>query len=235
MEMGVTLHTGDLDFDQISLYAREAEELDYEGFWLTEENGKEAFSLLSLLARDTSRIRLATGILNFYSRSPMTLAMGASTIFRLCGGRFSLGVGTGGIGFTERGHGLPIERPVARAREVVEIVRAYLTQRRFSYRGQWYDVKDFHLREGPIGGPLAIYLSALGPQMVRAAARHYDGFIMNWPTDEAIDEYRQMAAEAREGAAKSNDESVRSQYLSLAKSLETLIETLQGRQSSQSN
>jgi hypothetical protein len=50
---------------------------------------------------------------------------------------------------------------------------------------------------------------------------------------QAIDEYRLMAAEARENAAKSNDESVRSQYLSLAKSLETLIETLQGRQSSQ--
>jgi hypothetical protein len=50
---------------------------------------------------------------------------------------------------------------------------------------------------------------------------------------QAIDEYRLMAAEARESATKSNDESVRSQYLSLAKSLETLIETLQGRQSSQ--
>ena len=52
---------------------------------------------------------------------------------------------------------------------------------------------------------------------------------------QAIDEYRQMAAEAIENAAKSNDENVRSQYLSLAKSLETLIETLQGRQSSQPN
>ena len=52
---------------------------------------------------------------------------------------------------------------------------------------------------------------------------------------QAIDEYRQMAAEARESAANSNDESMRSQYLSLAKSLETLIETLQGRQSSQTD
>ena len=52
---------------------------------------------------------------------------------------------------------------------------------------------------------------------------------------QAIDEYRQMAAEARENAAKSSDDSVRGQYLSLAKSLEALIETLQGRQSSQTN
>jgi hypothetical protein len=40
-----------------------------------------------------------------------------------------------------------------------------------------------------------------------------------------------MAVEARENAAKSNEETIRSQYLSLAKSLETLIETLQDRQS----
>src|SRR5205823_1858087 len=162
------------------------------GFWLTEENGKEAFSLLSLLARDTRRIRLATGIVNFYSRSPMTLAMSARTIDRLSGGRFALGLGTGGIGFTVRGHGIPIEKPVARAREVVEIVRGFLTQKRFSYDGQWYRVDAFHLREEPLERPLPIYLSALGPQMVRAAARHYDGFIMNWPTDEAIAAYRDI-------------------------------------------
>src|SRR2546425_11796438 len=117
MEMGATLHTGDLSFEEISRYAREAEALGYEGFWLTEENGKDAFALLALLARDTQRIRLATGIVNFYSRSPMTLAMGASTIYRLSGGRFALGLGTGGVGFMTQGHGVAIERPVARAKE----------------------------------------------------------------------------------------------------------------------
>ena len=48
---------------------------------------------------------------------------------------------------------------------------------------------------------------------------------------QVIDEYRKMAAEARGNAAKSNDETIRGQYLSLANSLETLIETLQDRQS----
>jgi hypothetical protein len=50
---------------------------------------------------------------------------------------------------------------------------------------------------------------------------------------QVIDEYRKMAAEAHENAAKSTDEIIRGQYLSLAKSLEALIETLQDRQSSQ--
>lgn len=202
-EMGVTLHTGDLSFDEITRFARESEQLGYDGFWLTEENGKEAFALLALIARATTRIQLGTGIVNFYSRSPMTLAMGARTIWDLSGGRFQLGLGTGGVGFMTQGHGVTLERPVARAREVVEIVRRFLTERRFSYDGHWFKVRDFHLREGGIDGHLPVYLAALGPQMVRAAARHYDGFIMNWPTAAAVDEYRDVVA--RDAAAAGRD------------------------------
>lgn len=188
--MGVTLHTGDLDVEEILRYAREAETLGYEGFWLTEESGKEAFALLALLARTTTRIRLGTGILSFYSRTPTLLAMGASTIHRLSGGRFALGLGQGGVGFTERGHGVRPERSLARARETVEIVRGLLTSPRFSYEGQWFHVKQFHLREGPIDGRVPIYLSALNPKMVGVAARVADGFIANWLTPASLDEYR---------------------------------------------
>jgi alkanesulfonate monooxygenase SsuD/methylene tetrahydromethanopterin reductase-like flavin-dependent oxidoreductase (luciferase family) len=79
-------------------------------------------------------------------------------------------------------------------------LRGLLSQPRFSYDGDWFHVRDFRLREGPIDTHVPIYLAALGPQMVRLAARDFDGFIMNWPTAEAVDEYRaivrQAAAEA---------------------------------------
>src|SRR3990172_3612428 len=121
--IGATLHTGDIGMDDILRYAREAESLGYEGFWVTEESGKEAFSTLALLANATKRIRLGTGIVNFYSRTPTLLAMGASTIYRLSGGRFELGLGSGGVGFMELGHGIVTDRPLARAREGGEMVR----------------------------------------------------------------------------------------------------------------
>ena len=204
--MGVTLHTGDLSFDEITRFAQESEELGYHGFWLTEENGKEAFALLALLARDTSRINLGTGIVNFYSRSPMTLAMGARTIWDLCGGRFSLGLGTGGVGFMTQGHGVKIERPVARARETAEIIKGFLSERRFSYEGEWFNVQRFHLREGPLETRPPMYLAALGPQMVKTAARHFDGFIMNWPTPEALEEYRATVKREAEAAGRDPSE-----------------------------
>lgn len=201
--MGATLHTGDMSMPDLLRYAQEAEALGYEGFWLTEESGKEAFAVLALLAQATTRLTLGTGIVNFYARTPTLLAMGASTIWRLSGGRFALGIGPGGIGFTERGHGVPIERPLARARETVAIVRGLLTSSRFSYDGQWFHVRDFRLREGPLDGKLPIYLSALNPRMVALAARIADGFISNWPTDESLAELRAIVQ--REATAAGRD------------------------------
>jgi 5,10-methylenetetrahydromethanopterin reductase len=204
--MGVMLHTGDLDFDEIIHFANQAAKQGYERFWLTEESGKEAFALLALLAKQAPGIALGTSIVNFYSRTPTLLAMGTRTIWDLTDGRFALGIGTGGVGFMVRGHGTGIERPIARARESVRIIRGLLTQQRFSYDGEWFKVRDFHLREGPIQEHVPIYLAALGPQMVRLAAREFDGFIMNWPTAEAVAEYRHNVEQAAREAGRDPSE-----------------------------
>lgn len=201
-EMGATLHTGDLSMEQLLQYGREAESLGYRGFWLTEESGKEAFATLALLAQATSKIRLGTGIVNFYSRSPTLLAMAATTIDRLSGGRFDLGIGTGGVGFMERGHGITIEKPLRRARETAEIVRGLLDGGSFSYEGQWFSPRDFHLREGGSGGRIPIYFSALNPKMVGQAVRSADGFISNWLTEESLADLRGIIATEAEKAGK---------------------------------
>ncbi len=196
LDMGVMLHTGDMPYDDIVRFAQEAEELGYHGFWLTEESGKEAFSLLGVLARETRRINLCTGIVNFYSRSPTTLAMAARSIHELSGGRFGpFGMGTGGIGFMERGHGIEIDRPVGRARETFEIVRGLLSEKRFSYpQGKWFKPNDFGLREGPIDKKIPLWLAALGPQMSEMAGKVADGMISNWLIPESLEIYRGQIA-----------------------------------------
>lgn len=202
-DIGVMLHTGDLSVDEIVRFARAVESLGYEGFWLTEESGKEAFSILGVLARETERINLGTSIVNFYSRTPMLLAMGASTIYRMSNGRFKhFGLGSGGIGFMEQGHGIKMERPLARAKEVIDIVRGYLTSERFSYEGQWFNPKNFHLREGPLPEPMPLYISALGPKMVGLAARMADGLITNWLTEESYEMYYNIIKKEAESVGR---------------------------------
>lgn len=205
LPMGVTLHTGDLKMDEIVRYAREAESLGYDGFWLLEESGKEAFATLGALAGVTERIRLGTSIVSFYSRTPTLLAMTARTVDDLSGGRFALGIGAGGTGFIERGHGVRVERPLRRAQETAEIVRGLLTNKRFSYDGELFRIQNFGLREGPAPREIPIYLAALNPKMMALSARVADGFIASMPSDEAVAEWRGIVQ--REARAAGRDPS----------------------------
>lgn len=208
LDMGIMLHTGDMSYGDIVRFAQEAEALGYHGFWLTEESGKEAFSLLAVLARETKKINLCTGIVNFYSRSPTTLAMAARSIHELSGGRFGpFGLGTGGIGFMERGHGIKIEKPAGRARETIEIVRGLLSERKFSYpQGKWFKPKEFHLREGPIDKKMPIWLAALGPIMAETAGRVADGMISNWLVPESLAIYRSQVQKGLEISGRKSSE-----------------------------
>jgi alkanesulfonate monooxygenase SsuD/methylene tetrahydromethanopterin reductase-like flavin-dependent oxidoreductase (luciferase family) len=211
--IGVTLlNTGDMSMADIVRYAQEAEALGYEGFWSTEGDGKDPFAILAVAAHATQRINLGTSIASFYSRTPTLMAIGASTLYRMSEGRFNhFGIGTGGVYFTERGHGVKIEQPVVRARETIEIIRGLLlkqdvgyqhgpldarpvdiirgTSDNFSYNGRLFQLNDFRLREGRIDGKLPIYLSAIGPKMIALAARIADGVITNGLTPEAYERY----------------------------------------------
>jgi len=219
--IGVTLlNTGDMTMSDILRYAQYAEQLGYEGFWATEGDGKDPFALLSLAAYGTRHISLGTSIVSFYSRTPTLLAIGASTLYRMSGGRFKhFGIGTGGVYFTERGHGVKIDQPVVRARETIEIIRGLLTSpkvgeqqrqvdarpidvtqnsfahHRFSYGGALFQLHGFRLMEGPLEGPLPIYVSAIGPKMVALAARYADGIVTNGLTEEAYERYRALIQE----------------------------------------
>jgi 5,10-methylenetetrahydromethanopterin reductase len=215
--IGVSLlNTGDLSMEEIVQYAQEAEALGYEGFWVGEGDGKESFAVLAAVATQTKTLRLGTGDVNFYSRTPTLLAIGAATISRLSGGRFiHYGIGTGGGSWMEAAHGIPLDRPVQRAREMVDILRGILTlpsdetlttpltdlpsdavvkgqPQRFSYEGKIYHIYQFRLREGPLATPPRIYLSALGPKMIALSARIADGVISNGLSEASYYRYREI-------------------------------------------
>ena len=109
--------------------ARRAEEAGFESLWTNEDIGFDSFTVLSAIAQHTSRIHLGTAIVNVYSRSAMQLAMAAATLDELSGGRAILGLSIGHHPWNDLGHGIPIEKPLARIREYVS-VRAQGAERR---------------------------------------------------------------------------------------------------------
>ena len=100
-----------------------ADELGYDSFWLPEAWGYEVFTLLTEIALRTKRIKLGTGIVNVFSRSPALLAMTAATVDEISEGRLMLGLGTSGKKVIEGFHGREFKKPLTQTRDVIRVVR----------------------------------------------------------------------------------------------------------------
>src|SRR5579872_1935797 len=70
-----------------------AESLGYEATYTTHIAGWESMTVLSAFAAHTSRIRLGSGVVPIYTRTPATMAQTAASIDELSGGRLNLGLG----------------------------------------------------------------------------------------------------------------------------------------------
>src|SRR3979490_368361 len=101
--------------------------------WIAEGFGWGSFTVLAELACRTERIKLGTGIINVFSRSPALIAQSAASMDHISGGRFVLGLGTSGHQVVEGWHGVKFERGVLRMRETIEIVRMVLRGDRLNY------------------------------------------------------------------------------------------------------
>jgi len=100
--------------------ATRAEQLAYYAFYLAEGWGHDAAVLLTEVAVLTSRIRLGTGVLNIWGRSPATIAMLATSLHQVSAGRFVLGLGAGSPQLAEGLHDVRSAQVVAwRSRCVV--------------------------------------------------------------------------------------------------------------------
>src|SRR2546428_12910560 len=91
---GVVLRDA-LPWPQVLQVVETAEETGYEAVFVPEIAAREAFSTLTGFAAATSTIRLGTGVVTMWARSPATTAMAAATVHELSGGRLVVGSGAG--------------------------------------------------------------------------------------------------------------------------------------------
>src|SRR5919201_4325700 len=113
------------------------DDLGLDSVWVAEAWGQDAVSVLGLLAGQTQRIALASGLLQIPAGQPAAAAMAAATLDVISGGRFRLGLGVSGPQVSEGWYGVPFAHPLARTREYVEVVRTALArQGPVSYSGE---------------------------------------------------------------------------------------------------
>jgi len=157
--------------------ARLAEELDYDSIWVPEMWGRDAFSLLTLLALNTKKVKLGTGIVSVFSRTPATIAQTIATLDEISEGRMILGLGTSGPIVIEGWHGVKFEKPLERTKEYVEIIRMILSGERVNYEGDIFKLKNFRLQFTPPRKDIPIYIASLGPKNIRLTGCIADGWI----------------------------------------------------------
>src|SRR5207253_9234205 len=103
-----------------------------------EAYGSDAATVLAWVAAQTERIDVGSAVFQIPGRTPALTAMTAATLDTLSGGRFRLGLGVSGPQVSEGWHGVRFDRPLARTREYVDIVKLAIGRKQVSYDGEFY-------------------------------------------------------------------------------------------------
>jgi F420-dependent oxidoreductase-like protein len=183
----------ELDREQAYQAARIADEVGVDSMWVAEAWGRDAFSLLTLVADRTKRVKLGTSIVNIYSRTPGALAQHFATLDEISAGRVIIGLGTSGHRVIEDFHGVPYQPAYTRLRETVEILRLYFAHEPVHYDGTLFKLqRGFRLRFAPVRKHVPIYLATLKGKAVKLTARLADGWM---PTMIPIERLQLQVAE----------------------------------------
>jgi 5,10-methylenetetrahydromethanopterin reductase len=101
----------DLPVSEYVALATLAEEVGFHQFWVSNDLFlRSAPIILTAVALATKRIEIGTCIVNPYTIHPSEIAMMASTLDEVSGGRFNLGISAGAEDFL-RWIGIPQDKP----------------------------------------------------------------------------------------------------------------------------
>ncbi|RCW44545.1 F420-dependent oxidoreductase-like protein [Halopolyspora algeriensis] len=198
----------------------EAERAGFDGVFAAESWGSDAFTPLAWWGSTTTRVRLGTSVAQLSARSPAACAMHALTLDHLSGGRCVLGLGVSGPQVVEGWYGQPFEKPLARTREYVSIVRQVLARQQpvrnegphypLPYHGPGSSGLGKSLRPitHPLRADLPIWLGAEGPRNVAQTAEIADGWLAVYYSPRLAAVCEEWLAEgfARPGARRTRSE-----------------------------
>ena len=207
MEIGVGLDRSlGLSFAEEAQLSKEAARLGYTSIWTPEGMGYDSFQVCAhrwAASREVVSEGLVTGISvsPVALRTPVGIAISGGTLSAFTGGRFILGIGSGGIyrPTGRRSLGLPRLSTLDVMRDYLTTLRALLAGESVTYDGPAIKMSGVKLDLDP-PPHTPIYLGALGPKMLRLGGELADGVALNWCTTEQVDWSRQQIAKSARAA-----------------------------------
>ena len=207
MEIGVGLDaTLNLSFTEQAQVSQEAARLGYTSIWTPETTGMDSFQVCAQrwgATREVVEGGLTTGIAvsPVMYRTPVAFAMSGGTMSTLTGGRFIMGIGTGGAyrPKSRQAMGMPKMSALSLMRDYVSTIKTLVAGEQVNYDGEVVTLHGARLAINPAPNT-PVYLGALGPEMLRLAGEVADGACLNWCDANQIAWSRERMAE---GAARS--------------------------------
>jgi probable F420-dependent oxidoreductase len=179
-----------LPLSRVEAHARRTEALGFDGLTVPEAVHDGLLAAAAAL-RATSRLRVATGVLVAFPRSPMSVALAAWDLQEASGGRFELGLGSQVRGNVVGRYATPWTPPVPRMREYVRALRtifdAFQHGGALRFEGEHYRFTRLQpfFRPDPLPHPeIPIQLGGVGPGMTALAGEVADGLLTH-PTNTA--------------------------------------------------
>jgi alkanesulfonate monooxygenase SsuD/methylene tetrahydromethanopterin reductase-like flavin-dependent oxidoreductase (luciferase family) len=209
--------------------ARRADELGFDSIYTTHIAGRDSLTVLTAYAAATERVRLGTGVLPIFSRTPASTAQAAATIDEYSGGRMVVGLGVSHKVTVENWYGAEITKPVTQMREYASIVKAIMRGEP-APEGEFFNTK-FAFMGYSARPEIPVYIAALSPNMLQLAGEIGDGVMLWLCSPEYIREVVvPEVAKGRERAGKSLEgfDVVAAVPAALTDDREAVLETMRG-------
>jgi F420-dependent oxidoreductase-like protein len=178
-------------FDHVGSLARSAESAGFElvtvmdhvyqitGIGAEEEPMLEGYTALAALARETSKVRLATLVTGVTYRNPALVAKMVTTLDVISKGRMICGIGAAWNESEHIGYGFefpPIRERMDRLDEALTIIKLMFTQERPSFTGTHYRIDRALNNPRPLqpGGPQIMVGGGGEQRTLRLVAKHAD-------------------------------------------------------------
>ncbi len=206
MRVGLGLQTG-LPARELISHALKAEDKGFNSVWVSEDPFfRDALPILGSIAYNTNKIRLASCIVNVYTKNPVYMAMFALTMSELSENRFVLGIGRGLRSVIEGQLGIEYHKPLEYVREYLAALKSLL-RGESSFSGRYFKLRDARFFfKPPDGAHPRILLAAMGPRMLKLAGELADGAILNSCTSTKYAEWAVgVVRESAKNAGKEDD------------------------------
>ena len=165
----------DLTVPQYAELARQAEELGFDQFWVSNDLFlRSASVILTAVALNTDHIRIGSCILNPYTMDTAEIAMLAATLDEVSNGRFLLGISAGAaefLGWLGIRHGKPLNA----MRESVSAIRNLLRNESAGRDGDFLSWGDEAYMRFDVERDIPIYIGGMGQRMLGLAGEIGDG------------------------------------------------------------